>query len=449
MKIHTYMRENVLIKDASVIVLPGDRLLRNASIVLRNGVIEKVGKGTLTAAADTKIDARGRMVMPALSCTHTHLYSFLARGMNLKTFVPPNNFVQILENLWWRLDEELTLKDVSVSAQGALAEFARCGVVSFADHHASPSAIKGSLDVIAKEVERFGLRARLAYEVTDRHGTDGARQGITENASFIKKHKSHPSVRGDFGLHASLTLSDETLERCVDSVKDVGCGFHVHVAEDAADQDDCVKKHHGLRIVERFNKAGILGPRTIAAHCVHVSDKEIGILSKTGTNVVHNPQSNMNNAVGVAPIPAMLSTGIRVGLGTDGFTSDMFQESKAAFTVHKLALRDLKAMPPRDVYDMLFRANPEILGFGNGLITAGAPADIMVLDYNPPTPLTSENLASHFIFGMNSANIEHVLCNGKQIVRDRKLVTMDSEKIINSCTKHAESLWKRIDANSG
>ena len=442
------MRESLLIKNASVIVLPEGRLMRDASIVSRDGVIERIGKGTLTSSADAKIDASGRLVMPALSCTHTHLYSFLARGMNLKTFVPPNNFVQILENLWWRLDAELTLKDVSVSAQGALAELARCGVVSFIDHHASPNAIKGSLDAIAKEVEGFGLRARLSYEVTDRHGKDGARCGIIENASFIKKHKTHPSVKGDFGLHASLTISDETLERCIESVKGTECGFHVHVAEDAADQDDCVKKH-GLRVVERFHKAGILGSRTIAAHCVHISGKEIGILSKTGTNVVHNPQSNMNNAVGVARIPTMLSTGVRVGLGTDGFTSDMFQESKAAFTVHKLALRDPKAMPPQDVYDMLFRANPEILGFGNGLITEGAPADMMVLDYKPPTPLTSKNIASHFIFGMSSANVEHVVCNGKLIVRDRNLVTADSEKIINACTKHAESLWKRIDANSG
>lgn len=435
--------DKILIKNASILATPG-RILRNASILISSGMIKKIGKGTISKSVDIKIDARGRIVMPALSCAHTHIYSFLARGMSLETFVPPKNFVQILENLWWRLDQALTLKDVSVSAQGAMLELAKCGVVTFADHHASPNAIEGSLNVIAKEVEKFGLKARLSYEVTDRNGKAGARKGIEENVSFIKSHKTHPTIKGDFGLHASLTLSKETLAECAQAGRKLGCGFHVHVAEDLADQKDCLKKHNA-RVVERFHKEKILGPKTFAVHCVHINDREAGLLKKTGTQVIHNPQSNMNNGVGVAPIPKLMAKGIRVGLGTDGFTADMFQESKTAFTIHKLKEKNPRTMPPAKVYDMLFSNNPRILGFGNGTIREGAPADIMILDYNSPTQVSSKNIASHFIFGMNASCVEHVLCNGIPIVLERKLVTKDSEKILQSCSKRAKLLWTRID----
>jgi putative selenium metabolism protein SsnA len=352
--------------------------------------------------------------------------------------------------LWWRLDKALTLEDVRYSALVCLVDAIRHGTTTLIDHHASPNGIEGSLDVIAEAVEEAGLRASLCYEVTDRDGPERAQAGIAENARLAKSLADNPQPRlaASFGLHASLTLSDETLADCVAAARDLGLGFHTHAAEGLADQEDSLHKS-GKRVIHRLRDAGILGPRTIAAHCVHADEGEIETLAETGTWVTHQPRSNMNNAVGVAPVEQMLQAGVNVGLGNDGFSNQMFSEMKAAYLVHKLAQRDPRAMGGDVVMQLAYANNarlartfwPELT---LGELCQGAAADLVFLDYHPTTPLTADNLPWHLIFGVEASMITSTTCGGRALMRDRRLLTLDEEAITAKSRELATRLWRRV-----
>jgi len=391
------------------------------------------------------LDAQGKLVMPGTICAHTHFYGAFARGMAPKT-EPPSNFLQILEYLWWRLDKALNLDDVRYSALVCLVDAIRNGTTTLIDHHASPHAIVGSLDVIAEAVMEAGLRACLCYEVSDRDGEEIAIEGIKENERFIKE-ASDSLLAGTFGLHASLTLSDETLKRAVEVARDLDVGFHIHVAEDKADVADSLKKS-GLRVVERLEKAGILGPKTIAAHCVHIDAFETDMLRETATKVAHNPRSNMNNAVGVADVPRMLRRGIDVGLGNDGFSNNMFSEMKTAYLLHKHAQGDPRVMGADQVLQIAVRNNGRIanLFFPKplGELSIGAYADIILLDYIPTTPLHGGNFPWHLIFGMDGSQVDTTIVGGKVLMKDRKLLTLDEEAICARSRELAQKLWARM-----
>ena len=426
----------ILIKDGTIVTLDRKNNIIKGSLVIEDKRISRIGK--VKASADIIIDARGKMVIPGMICAHSHMYGAFARGMPLRG-TPPKNLLEILENFWWRMDRRLTLRDVRLSAEISLVEMIKSGITSFAEHHSSPYALKNSLDTIAKVVERAGLRGMLSYEVSDRDGPEIAKRGIEENTNFIKNAKEN--VRGNFGLHASMTLSDETLEKCLKIAKRYDVGFHIHVAESKFDPEDSVK-YYGKRTVERLKDKGILNPKTIAAHCVHVDETEIELLRET--NVVHNPQSNMNNAVGVAPIPEMLEVGINVGLGTDGFCFDMFREAKVMYILHKLSKRDPRVMSADTVVKVLFGNNSRIVGFDVGSIEVGKLADLVILNYRPPTPLTPENFPWHFIFGMDSSNVQTVIADGNIVMQDREIKTLNEEKITEASKKAARKLWDRF-----
>ena len=404
--------------------------------------------------AAQRLDAAGRLVLPGLVCAHTHFYGAFARGMALSG-EPATNFPEILEKLWWRLDKALWPDDVRYSALVGLVDAIRHGTTTLIDHHASQGHIAGSLDEIAKAVDQAGVRACLCYEVTDRDGEEAARAGIRENVRFIRlaqarQREGDSRLAATFGLHASLTLSDETLKECVNLAGQLGTGFHLHVAEDKADVRDSLRKS-GLRVVERLEKLGVLGPSTLAAHCVHVDRIETEILLDTGTMVVHNPRSNMNNAVGIADVPWMLHIGIPVGLGNDGFSNNMFTEVAAAYLSHKQATGSPRTLPAGQVVQMASRNNARIartlfphLGEHFGTLVKGAPADVILVDYDPPTPLTARNLPWHIIFGLDGTGVDTTIVAGKVLMRHRELLTLDEVAIMARARELAGKLWKRI-----
>lgn len=395
------------------------------------------------------LDALGMLVAPGNICAHTHFYGAFARGMAVPGPAPAE-FSQILERLWWRLDKALTYEQIRFSALVCLVDAIRNGTTTLIDHHASPNAVAGSLDVIAEATQQAGLRACLCYEVSDRDGPGVAQAGIEENARFIAKaRESGELLAGTFGLHASLTLSDETLREAAAVAKPLDVGFHIHVAEGIADVRDSLNKH-GLRVVERLNQMGILGPKTIAAHCVHVNESEMRLLLESGTHVVHNPRSNMNNAVGVADVPGMLDRGIKVGLGNDGFSDNMYSEMKTAYLLHKLDREDPRVMGAGQVLDMAFRNNAEIanLFFDRplGIIEPGAYADIILLKYLSPTPLTEENYPWHVMFGLDGSHVDTTIVGGKILMRHRELPTLDEVAIHAQARQQAQQLWNRVQA---
>ncbi|HUI90205.1 MAG TPA: putative aminohydrolase SsnA [Anaerolineales bacterium] len=389
------------------------------------------------------VDCSGKVVMPGFLCTHHHFYSTMARGMAIPG-EPAANFVEILERLWWKLDMALSNEDITLSAQIPLIECIRNGTTTVIDHHASPSMRDGSLDLIEAAVRQAGIRASLCYEVSDRNIPGG---GIQENERFIKKvGKGDGQIAAMMGLHASFTLSDETLEKCVGIAKDAGVGCHVHVAEDAADRDDSVKKY-GMPTVNRLNKMGASGEKSLFIHCVHIDDAEMDILAATKTAVVHNPESNMNNAVGVTRVLDLLKKKVLVGLGTDGMGSDMLAQMRCAYLLHRLANRD-----PRVAFleapQMLLQNNTEIcrrqFGLRFGELAEGLPADLAIMDYQPPTPISEANLLGHLIFGLVDATVDTTVCKGKILMKNKKILVLDEERIAARSRELAPKVWKRL-----
>jgi len=458
----------MLIANGTLVTLgEKNEVIPDGAVLIRDGCIADLGSTAELAAKypdEEILDAGGKLVMPGLICAHTHFYGAFARGMAIPG-EPPQNFPEILQKLWWRLDKALTYEDIRYSALVCLVDAIRHGTTTLIDHHASPNAIEGSLDVIAQAVEEAGVRACLCYEVSDRDGKEKAKEGIRENVRFIKRvargrgqgagmqvgklaNLQTCRLAASFGLHASLTLSDETLEECAALAGELGVGFHIHVAEDVADVEDSLEKS-GLRVVERLEKLGILGPKTIAAHCIHINEREMDILQETATNVVHNPRSNMNNAVGVAPVLEMLERGITVGLGNDGFSNNMFTEMHMAYLVHKLARGDPRAMSADQVLRMVFQNNARIVRLfwperPLGELSVGAWADIILVDYRPPTPLTADNLPWHIIFGVDGTQVDTTIVGGTVLMRNRELLTLDEEEICAKARELAGRLWERI-----
>ena len=401
---------------------------------------------------EAKIDAHGQFVMPGNICAHTHFYGAYSRGMGIPGEAPAD-FVQIPEKLWWPLDKALDKQSVSASAQVCILDAIRHGTTTLFDHHASPAIIEGSLDEIYKVVEQSGIRASLCYEVTDRNGVEQAEAGIRENARFanyiLKNHPSNGRVSATFGLHASMTVSDKTLEKSM-AAKPDGIGFHIHVAESEVDEYDSLVKS-GLRTVDRLQKFGILGPQTIVAHAVHVDVREIELLVENKVWVTHQPRSNMNNAVGMAEVESMDRAGVKMCLGNDGFSNTMWDEWKVAYLAHKLWHRDPRRMNGSLVAKMAIYQNRNLVsnqfqGLKVGVLAVGAQADIILVDYHPFTPLSPGNLPWHILFGFNESMITTTMVDGVILMKDRKIISMDEEKIFADAKKLAPAVWQRYSA---
>jgi len=425
-----------------------NRVLWNATVVTDGELVTAVGDSAEMKQrftdADT-VDCSGKIILPGFICAHHHFYSTMARGMGIPG-EPAKNFVEILEKLWWKVDRALDEEDILLSAQLPLIDCIRNGTTTIIDHHASPAMREGSLDLIEKAVRQAGLRASLCYEVSDRNIVAG---GVAENERFIKKvGKGDGQIAAMMGMHASFTLSDETLEKCVGIAKDGGVGCHIHVAEDLADREDSLMKYK-LPIVNRLHNLGATGKKSIFVHCVHIDEDEMDVMAETGTTIVHNPESNMNNAVGVTPILKMLKKSVLVGLGSDGMGSDMLAQMRCAYLLHRLANRD-----PRVAFmeapQMLIQNNAEIVkrqfGLQVGEIAEGLPADLAVIDYCPPTPLSEANFLGHLIFGLVDAVVDTTVCRGKILMQGKKILNMDEGRLAARSRELAPMMWNRLQA---
>lgn len=428
-----------------------NRILEGHALYLANGKIGEIGpqQELLQRYPEAnKLDAGGQYVMPGNICAHTHFYGAFARGMAIPG-PAPKDFPEILQKLWWPLDKSLDKEAVRLSAEVMLAEAIRHGTTTLIDHHASPNAIEGSLDTIAGVVDRSGLRAVLCYEVTDRDGSEKAYSGIQENVRFIQKVSKERPAQGrlgaTFGLHASLTLSNQTLEACRDAAPP-GTGFHIHVAEHEADEYDSQAKA-GTRVVDRLTHHQILGPQTIVAHAVHVDARETDLLAQSRTWVSHQPRSNMNNGVGAAPLESLARAGVNLCLGTDGFSHTMWEEAKFAYLLQKVWHRDPRRLPGDEVYHMAVHNNAALASrfFPEaqlGVLAPGAWADIIFVDYHPNTPLTSSNLPWHMLFGFHESMLTTTIVSGEVLMQDRQLVTLDEEQITAHAREKAPQVWE-------
>ena len=426
-----------------------NRLVENGCVAVEGQLIKEIGDTNRLRREYPWvefIDACGGLIMPGLINAHNHIYSAFARGLSIKGY-SPKNFLEILDGLWWALDRNLTAEDAYWSAMATYIDCIRNGCTTVFDHHAGYGGIRGSLFAIADAAEETGVRTCLCYEVSDRDGKDKMREAVAENAEFIKMARGDGTdmVKGMMGLHASFTLSDETLDLCRENTPD-GAGFHIHVAEGMDDVYDSLEKY-GKRVINRLFDHDILGKNTITGHCIHVNGAEMDIIKQTDTMVVHNPESNMGNAVGCAPLLKMCGMGITVGLGTDGYVGDMLQSYKMANALQK----HHNAHPNvawGEVPAMLFENNAAICAryFRTpvGKLASGYSGDVIVLDYSPPTPLSNENINGHLLFGAEGRCVSTTVAAGKVLMRDRKLTELDEEGIYAKAPEAAVKVWEKI-----
>jgi len=439
----------LLIGNGKIITRDGKRpFIENGGVLIDGKLIKEVGEsGALREKypGAEYMDARGGLVMPGLINIHMHYYSTFARGMKAGG-KPATTFGEILSGLWWRLDKQLSLDDVYYSCVGPMIDEIRSGVTSVIDHHASPFAVTGSLFKIAEAAKLFGIRSNLCYETSDRDGEAVALAGIRENADFIShcKQQNDDMLTALFGLHAQMTISEKTLEKCIRAA--AGTGFHVHAAEGIEDVIDGVSKY-GLRVIERLHKSGVLSKKSIAVHCIHITDEEMDMLEDSCVAVAHNPQSNMGNAVGVSPVLAMMKRGVLVGMGTDGYTADMLESLKTAAILHKHASGNPSAawIEP---HTMLFENNKKVMerfiGGKLGTLAKDHYADIIIADYKGPTPINADTINSHILFGVTGRHVNTTIINGRIVMRDRELVNIDEEALLAKSREHAQKLWERI-----
>lgn len=427
---------------------PANPLIENGAVLTEGNRIKEVGD-----FADLRkrypeavhVPSDGWLIMPGFINAHHHIYSAFSRGLAMKGY-NPSNLLEILEGMWWKIDNHLNLEDSRKSASAVYLSCIRNGVTTIFDHHASYKQTAGSLEVIAEEALRYGVRSCLCYEITDRNGKEQCREAIEENFRFARDAKNDPEhLAGLIGLHASFTLSDETLDAIVKENHE-GFGYHVHVAEGELDQELCLKEH-GERVVPRLMRYGILNEKSVAGHCIHVNEEEKDLLASSGVAVVHNPQSNMGNAVGAPDVLGLMKRGITVGLGTDGFTSDMLESMKFANLLVKH--REQDHMAGGNIADLLFKANPELVqrtfGIKTGILAPGAAADVIVLDYDEITPLDENNVSGHLIFGMNGNNVVTTVSDGKLRMHNREIMGIDVEEEVAEIRAQAADFAHRVN----
>jgi putative selenium metabolism protein SsnA len=389
--------------------------------------------------SDEVVDCTGKLVIPGNVCAHTHLYSALARGMPGPR-VQPTNFLEILQHIWWRLDRALDEPGIRSSALVGAIDAVRAGTTTLVDHHASPNAIDGSLDMLADSLEAVGVRGILCYEVTDRDGRERRDRGLRENDRFLSGNR-RTLMRGNIGAHASFTLEDDSLAALAEMARHYDTGVHVHVAEDAWDEEDSIRRS-GQRTAARLADAGIFRDSSVAAHGVHLDGEELGLIQARGTWLVHNCRSNMNNSVGIAPVAHF---GEKAALGTDGIDGDMFAESRTAF----FRARESSLSTSAEHFARMLAAGSSLAStyFRSrlGRIEPGALADLVVLNYDPPTELTASNFAWHWMFGLTSDHVESVMVGGQWVMRAGQIIGVDEEKIRAEARQRGTRLWKRME----
>ena len=438
---------SLLITNGLLATLDDDnRFVENGSVYVEGSRIVAAGDfDTSSYSPERTIDAGGKLVMPGLINAHHHLYSTFARG-----FTPPGpqatNFDQNLKRLWWKLDAALDFEDVYYSALLALMDAARAGCTTIIDHHASPSCSDGSLDQVEQAFRDVGLSGCLCYEVSDRN-KDG--EGIEENERYIRKCRDSDDeqMTALFGLHASMTLGTRTLQRCADVAHELDTGFHVHAAEDAIDVQ-MTRERYGQRIMDRFLDFGIPGSKTIFVHGTCLEPAELDVLQATDSILVNNPESNMNNGLGVSPILDMLKHGVTVGVGTDGISSHLISQARAMYLHQRAEHRD-PTLAFAEACEILLRNNSRIanrlFAEARGTLAAGQLADVVIHDYVPFTPLNADTFYGHLLFGLSFSRIQTTIARGRVVVDDGRLPHLDEEAIRARCTERARAIWARIN----
>jgi putative selenium metabolism protein SsnA len=420
-------------------------VIEGGAVAIEGERIVAVGETSTILGAyhpDVMVSAKGGIVIPGLICAHTHLYGILLRGASIN-LPPSTDFTQNLQRVWWPMDQAMEMRDAYASALMSSVEFLRTGTTTFADTFSGPNAMAGVLDSIEKGVDEVGIRGVISFEATERRSHEEGEKGVEENIRFIKKPKAG-RCKGMMSLHASFTVSDSLIEEGADRARELKAPLTMHASEGRGDLYHNLELY-GLRTVERLSRLGFLGPDVVLAHAVHINEDELKLLKRSGTNVAHNPMSNMLNAVGTAPVDRMREEGINVALGNDGYIFDAFENMRAAFLVHKLHREDPRILSPLDVFEMATVDAARAYHLDDlGSLQPSKKADLVILKPRLPTPLTASTVYGHLVNSICGGDVDTVLVSGEVLLDGGKLTRLDREEASRTSQEAASSLWTRL-----
>lgn len=392
------------------------------------------------AEEDEVIDCTDKIIMPGFVNGHNHMYGFLSHGITAEAMV--TEFSSFLDDFWWPyVEDRLNHELVEVTTRWACAEMIESGVTSFVDILEGPNSIPGALEVEKKVVEEAGLRGKLSFEACERVSEENARLGLMENMNFIKACKEEALVSGINSIHTLFTCSEAFVKEAKALSKEEGAMIHMHLSESVFEPNWCMEKY-GKSPVEIYDQLGYLDETVLASQVVQVSDKELDILAKRGVKAVSMPLSNCEVGGGFAPVTKMLEKGMTVGLGTDGYINNFFEVMRGAFLMHKANEQNPQVMPAQTVYNMATSQGARAIGIPNtGELKVGNLADIIALDIDTPTPINEHNIYDQIVLFSNPQNVKHVICNGKWLKQDGKLLTLNRESAKVELREKTEAFW--------
>jgi len=430
--------ERILIRGGIVIPCDGTkRVLKGADVLVEGNKIVKIGE--IKDKADIVINARGKAVLPGLVNAHTHLSMSLLRGIADDMALKP-----WLEDEIWPTEAHLTPKHVYVGALLGCLEMIKSGTTCFADQYFF-------MEEVAKAVGESGLRASLSYGIIEKGDPERRKSEIKKGTELIKNY--HNTANGRittmYGPHAPYTCSKECLEEIKDLAKKYNVGIHIHLSETIKGDVEVVKERYGKRPFIYLQHIGFLGPEVLAAHCVHLNEREIQLVRENDVKIAHNPVSNMKLASGIAPVAEYLEKGIVVAIGTDGCASnnnlDMFEEMKVCCLVHKIREANPEVVNANEALEMATINGAKALGLGKhvGSIECGKKADLVIVDMKKPHLVPLHNVVSNLVYSTNGADVDTVLVDGKIVMQERKVTTLDEEKILEEAQKAADDLIRK------
>jgi 5-methylthioadenosine/S-adenosylhomocysteine deaminase len=437
--------ETILLKDAFILTMDQKRtIIERGYIKIEGGRIESVGSGRYKGSADLVIDAKKKIAIPGLICTHNHMYGVLTHGMPIDR--PPSSFHQFLQEFWWpRVEDRIRQSDIVAATQMACVLMAKSGTTTFADILEAPCSTPNALETEAKVVKRSGLRGILSFEASERAGEEKAENALKENVSFIQgQNRSQlEMVTGMMCTHTLFTCSTRFLEKARDVANQLGVGIHIHLEEGRYESEYSMKQYGKLPI-EVYEEIGFLSSKLLASQCVHTQPRETEIMRRHGVKLSHMPLSNCEVGGGIAPVPEFLQAGLTVGLGTDGYVTDMFQVMQAAFLIHKARLEDASVMPAPLVFEMATIQGAKALGLEKlvGSIEMGKQADIVLLEPSFPNPVTAQNVYSQLVAYGDGKDVDTVIVAGKVLVKDGEIKTVNELRAKRECCEAALKLWQ-------
>lgn len=391
--------------------------------------------------ADSVWKAGGMVLAPGFVNTHSHLYGVLAHGIPLSK--APSGFLPFLEDFWWQMIENrLDHGMIDAATDLRCANMLQSGVTSFYDCTEAPYALPGCLASQAQVIKKWGLRAILSFEATERVSPENGELGLKENLEFVRACKQEGGlISGLICHHTTFTCSEKFIRQAFEMAAAEDVSLHAHVSEGTYEPGYALR-NFGKRTIEYYDQLGVTGKRFLASQCVQLSQNEIALIAEKGVRVSHMPLSNCEVGGGIAPVPDLLAANVQIGLGSDGYIDDFFEVMRGAFLIHKAARQDPRVMPAHEVWYMATEGGARVLGFEDvGRIEKGWQADLQLIDANLPTPIEAHNIYEQLLLYRNASHVKGVMVAGEVKMENGVVMNADWERLHNQTREASERLW--------